>query len=168
MVRYAQNRRKSGLTKVFAKLIRPLTRVLFPRLDKNSPALAAISMNMLANILGLANAATPLGLKAMNELDRINPKRHGKRRNVYVCCAQHRVNPAYSVDAYCNPLVARLAKSVRNYRSRVDNLRNNRVLRLCADKCVCKRRQEAVMSRISSMCVPMMLILFVGYALYKK
>lgn len=66
---------KSGLTKVFAKLIRPLTRVLFPRLDKNSPALAAISMNMLANILGLANAATPLGLKAMNELDRINPKK---------------------------------------------------------------------------------------------
>lgn len=66
---------KSGLTRVFAKLIRPLTRMLFPNLDKNSPALAAISMNMLANILGLANAATPLGLKAMNELDRINPKK---------------------------------------------------------------------------------------------
>lgn len=66
---------KSGLTKVFSKLIRPLTRVLFPRLDKNSPALAAISMNMLANILGLANAATPLGLKAMSELDKLNPKK---------------------------------------------------------------------------------------------
>lgn len=66
---------KSGFTKVFAKLIRPLTRVLFPRLDKNSPAIAAISMNMLANILGLANAATPLGLKAMDELEKINPKK---------------------------------------------------------------------------------------------
>ena len=63
---------KSGLTKVFTALIRPLTRVLFPKLDKNSPALAAISMNMIANILGLANAATPLGLKAMSHLDKLN------------------------------------------------------------------------------------------------
>ncbi len=64
---------KSGLVKIFSKLIRPLTRVLFPKLKKGSDALNAISMNMVANILGLANAATPLGLKAMGELEKLNP-----------------------------------------------------------------------------------------------
>lgn len=63
---------KSGLTDIFAKLIRPITSFLFPNLKKNSPAIKAISMNMVANILGLANAATPLGIKAMEELKSIS------------------------------------------------------------------------------------------------
>lgn len=61
---------RSGLTKVFARAIRPLGRLIFPRLDPDSPAFSAISMNMVANMLGLANAATPLGLKAMQELEK--------------------------------------------------------------------------------------------------
>lgn len=67
---------KSNLTKIFANLIRPLTKILFPNLKKGSAALNAISMNMIANILGLANAATPLGLKAMCELEKINSDKH--------------------------------------------------------------------------------------------
>ncbi|MCL2837856.1 MAG: nucleoside recognition protein [Oscillospiraceae bacterium] len=63
---------KSGLIEKFAKLLSPLTRILFPKLKKNSAAMNAIVMNMMANMLGMSNAATPLGLKAMTELDKLN------------------------------------------------------------------------------------------------
>ncbi len=63
---------KSGLIKVIAKVIKPLTKRLFPQVPHNSPAMGAIVMNMVANMMGLANAATPLGLKAMNELQKLN------------------------------------------------------------------------------------------------
>ena len=62
----------SGLIEKFALLLTPVTRILFPKLQKNSAALNAIVMNMVANILGMSNAATPLGLKAMVELDKLN------------------------------------------------------------------------------------------------
>ena len=63
---------KSGLTKVFAKILRPVTKVLFPKLKTDSSAIDAIVMNMVANLLGMGNAATPLGIRAMKELDKIN------------------------------------------------------------------------------------------------
>ncbi len=63
---------RAGLTEKLARLMRPLMRVLFPRLAPDSPATRAMVMNMTANILGLSNAATPLGLAAMQELDKIN------------------------------------------------------------------------------------------------
>ena len=63
---------KSGLTSFFETALRPLTHRLFPKLPKNSPAMTAISMNMTANLLGMGNAATPLGLKAMEELNKLN------------------------------------------------------------------------------------------------
>lgn len=66
----------SGLTAAFARLLRPVTRLIFPRLEKNSAALRAIVMNMVANLFGMGNAATPLGLAAMRELDKINPDRN--------------------------------------------------------------------------------------------
>lgn len=62
---------RSGMTKALCSLLSPLTRgVLFRRLPSNSPALEAISMNLAVNLLGLGNAATPLGLAAMGALDR--------------------------------------------------------------------------------------------------
>ena len=64
--------KRSGLVGKLTVLLRPLTNFLFPDLDKGSPAVQAIVMNMIANILGLSNAATPLGLKAMSELDKLN------------------------------------------------------------------------------------------------
>ena len=60
------------LTEAVARLFRPLTRLLFPELPPGSPALQAICMNLSANLLGLGNAATPLGLAAMQELQKLN------------------------------------------------------------------------------------------------
>lgn len=65
---------KSGLINIFARLLSPLLHFLFPRLEKNSPALCAIIMNIMANFLGMGNAATPLGINAMKELSRISKK----------------------------------------------------------------------------------------------
>ena len=62
----------SGLIKVIAKIIYPLLRILFPNIPKDHPAWGAMVMNIAANMLGLASAATPFGLKAMEELEKIN------------------------------------------------------------------------------------------------
>jgi spore maturation protein A len=70
MMRIAED---AGLLKKLAKLIRPLVRFLFPSVPKNHPALGYIMSNMSANILGLGNAATPMGIKAMQELQKLNP-----------------------------------------------------------------------------------------------
>lgn len=64
---------QSGVTRGISKLLYPLMRLIFPRLKKERDALEAISMNVTANILGLGNAATPLGLEAMRRLQQINP-----------------------------------------------------------------------------------------------
>lgn len=63
---------QSGVTKAFSKLLYPIMRLIFPKLKKEQYALEAISMNVTANILGLGNAATPLGLEAMRRLQLIN------------------------------------------------------------------------------------------------
>ncbi len=62
----------SGITATFSRLLSPVMRLVFPRLKKNKYALEAISMNITANILGLGNAATPLGLEAMRRLQLVN------------------------------------------------------------------------------------------------
>ena len=65
---------QSGLVAKLAALLKPLTRRLFPDVPPDHPAMGAMIMNIAANMLGLANAATPLGLKAMEELNTLNPK----------------------------------------------------------------------------------------------
>ncbi len=65
----------SGLLDKFAKLLSPLLYKLFPDVPKDNKALGYISSNIAANMLGLGSAATPAGLKAMNELQKINPKK---------------------------------------------------------------------------------------------
>ena len=62
----------SGLTGALSRAFRPLNRFLFRELDPDGPAVKAISLNMAANLLGLGNAATPLGLAAMKELEKVN------------------------------------------------------------------------------------------------
>ena len=64
---------RSGLVQVLAQALRPLMRWLFPEVPRDHPALGAIVMNVAANMLGLGNAATPLGLRAMSDLERLNP-----------------------------------------------------------------------------------------------
>ncbi|MFH0822463.1 MAG: nucleoside recognition domain-containing protein [Pseudomonadota bacterium] len=63
----------SGLVERFTTLLYPIMRVLFPKIPEGHPAIATMAMNMAANMFGLTNAATPLGLKAMTDLDKLNP-----------------------------------------------------------------------------------------------
>jgi spore maturation protein A len=65
---------EAGLLKVLTRLLTPLTRRIFPDVPSDHPAIGAIIMNTAANMLGLSNAATPMGLKAMEELNKLNPK----------------------------------------------------------------------------------------------
>lgn len=64
-----------GAIAVLAKIVSPFFRRLFPEVPPDHPALGSIIMNFSANMLGLDNAATPLGLKAMNELQTLNPEK---------------------------------------------------------------------------------------------
>lgn len=63
---------EGGLLHLLAKLLRPILQKVFPEVPPDHPAIGAIIMNMAANFLGLGNAATPFGVKAMMELDRLN------------------------------------------------------------------------------------------------
>jgi spore maturation protein A len=66
---------EAGLVRALALLVRPVMRFLFPSVPKDHPAMGAIVMNLSANILGLGNAATPMGLIAMRELQNLNQGR---------------------------------------------------------------------------------------------
>lgn len=66
---------KSGLVKFISKLIYPIAKPLFKDIEKDSPALGDITMSITANALGLTNAATPIGLKVMKELQEDNPNK---------------------------------------------------------------------------------------------
>jgi len=63
----------SGLLYALIRLTQPAIRLLFPKVPRNHPALGMIVLNLTANMLGLGNAATPLGIKAMQELQTLNP-----------------------------------------------------------------------------------------------
>ncbi len=63
----------AGLVALLGRLLRPLTRLLFPDVPPDHPANGAMIMSIAANMLGLNNAATPLGIKAMEELQELNP-----------------------------------------------------------------------------------------------
>jgi len=65
----------SGLIRIIARGLRPITIRLFPDVPEDHPAIGSIVLNMAANMLGLGNAATPLGLKAMEELQELNPQK---------------------------------------------------------------------------------------------
>ena len=69
----------SGLMGKFIRLVRPVLRFLFPEVPEDSKANDYIASNLLANILGLGWAATPFGLKAMTELQKINVEQGGKK-----------------------------------------------------------------------------------------
>jgi spore maturation protein A len=64
---------EAGFVKVLTRVLAPLTKRIFPDIPSDHPAIGAIIMNTAANMLGLSNAATPIGLKAMEELNKLNP-----------------------------------------------------------------------------------------------
>src|SRR5437588_11397422 len=65
---------RAGLVQLIAHALRPLMRRLFPDVPPEHPAMGSMVMNMAANMLGLGNAATPLGLRAMRDLESLNPR----------------------------------------------------------------------------------------------
>src|SRR3984957_11332337 len=65
---------KSGMVQILARLLQPLMKWLFPDVPVEHPAMGSMLMNMAANMLGLANAATPLGIRAMEDLETLNPR----------------------------------------------------------------------------------------------
>ena len=66
---------KGGVIDKLSKLLSPVMRILFPEIPKGHPAFGSMMMNFSANMIGLDNAATPLGLKAMDQLQELNPKK---------------------------------------------------------------------------------------------
>jgi spore maturation protein SpmA len=74
---------RSGLIQIMARAMRPVMRWLFPDVPAEHPAMGSMLMNLAANFLGLSNAATPLGIRAMKDLEKLNP------------------NPGTATDAMC-------------------------------------------------------------------
>ncbi|HMC23401.1 MAG TPA: nucleoside recognition domain-containing protein [Thermoanaerobaculia bacterium] len=66
---------KAGLISLLGRALRPISRLLFPEIPPDHPAIGAMILNIAANMLGLSNAATPLGIKAMEELQELNPQK---------------------------------------------------------------------------------------------
>lgn len=72
MLRIAE---KSGLISIIVRVAEPVFRPLFPEIPRGHPAMGMIVLNLSANVLGLGNAATPMGIKAMEELQKLNPSK---------------------------------------------------------------------------------------------
>ena len=66
---------EAGLITIIARVVKPITKFLFPDVPQDHPAMGSMIMNISANVLGLGNAATPFGLKAMEELEELNPNK---------------------------------------------------------------------------------------------
>ncbi|HHV63100.1 MAG TPA: spore maturation protein [Firmicutes bacterium] len=66
---------EAGLTEMIGRFVKPVAARIFPGVPQDHPAMTAIVMNIIANILGMGNAATPLGLKAMEEMQKLNKKK---------------------------------------------------------------------------------------------
>lgn len=81
----------AGLLQKLAKLLHPIVRFLFPSVPKDHPAFGYILSNMSANVLGLGNAATPAGIKAMQELQKLNPE---KEKATSAMCTLLAINTA--------------------------------------------------------------------------
>ncbi|MBI0576201.1 spore maturation protein [Neobacillus cucumis] len=79
MMRIAQ---EAGLLEKLSKLFQPLVKRLFPEVPVNHPAMGYILSNMISNMFGLGNAATPLGIKAMEELKKLNGGKNSASRSM--------------------------------------------------------------------------------------
>ena len=74
--------KKSGLLEKLAKKITPILKLIFPEIPKDNPAFSYISINIIMNMLGVGNAATPFGLKAMKELQQLNNNKDTASRSM--------------------------------------------------------------------------------------
>ena len=74
--------KKSGLLTKLSKLLHPVLKIIFPEIPKDSPCFSYIGSNIIMNMLGLGNAATPFGLKAINEMQTINQTKDTASRSM--------------------------------------------------------------------------------------
>lgn len=99
---------KSGLTEKLARIMRPILKKLFKTAAKDEKALGAIVMNLTANMMGLSNAATPFGIKAMEEMDRLNDNKGVASNDMALflvmnaACIQLVPSTIISIRAACN------------------------------------------------------------------
>ena len=74
--------KKSGLLDKLAKMLTPILKIIFPEIPQNSPCFSYIGTNIMMNMLGLGNAATPFGLKAIKEMQEFNDKKDTASRSM--------------------------------------------------------------------------------------
>jgi spore maturation protein A len=98
----------SGLTEKISKLLKPVLKLIFKEAAKDEKALGAIVMNLTANMMGLSNAATPFGIKAMEEMDRLNRDKETASNDMALflvlnaTCIQLVPSTIISIRAACN------------------------------------------------------------------
>ena len=98
----------SGLTEKISKLLKPVLKLIFKEAAKDERALGAIVMNLTANMMGLSNAATPFGIKAMEEMDRLNRDKETASNDMALflvlnaTCIQLVPSTIISIRAACN------------------------------------------------------------------
>ena len=99
---------RSGFTKKLSIVLKPILKLIFRQASKDEKALGAIIMNFTANMMGLSNAATPFGIKAMEEMDKLN-KNKGMASNdmalflvLNAACIQFIPTTIISIRAACN------------------------------------------------------------------
>ena len=98
----------SGLTEKLSKLLKPILKIIFKEASKDEKALGAIVMNLTANMMGLSNAATPFGIKAMEEMDKLNSDKEIASNDMALflvlnaTCIQLVPSTIISIRAACN------------------------------------------------------------------
>lgn len=98
----------SGITEKISKLLKPILKIIFKEASKDEKALGAIVMNLTANMMGLSNAATPFGIKAMEEMDRLNLDKETASNDMALflvlnaTCVQLVPSTIISIRAACN------------------------------------------------------------------
>lgn len=99
---------KSGFTDKLAKILKPVLKIIFKEAAKDEHALGAIVMNITANMMGLSNAATPFGLRAMEEMNRLNKNKETASDDMCLflvlnaACIQLVPSTIISIRAACN------------------------------------------------------------------
>lgn len=99
---------KSGFTEKLSKILKPILKLIFKDAAKDEKSLGAIVMNLTANMMGLSNAATPFGIKAMEEMDRLNPNKGTTTNDMSLflvlnaACIQLVPTTIISIRAACN------------------------------------------------------------------
>ncbi len=101
---------KSGFTEKLSKILKPILKLIFKDAAKDEKALGAIVMNLTANMMGLSNAATPFGIRAMEEMDRLNPNKGTTTNDMSLflvlnaACIQIVPTTIISIRAACNSM----------------------------------------------------------------